>query len=46
MSDNQQSRRIPGLGAVIAVVFLVAPIAGVAWWLNRPKTELPPPTAA
>ena len=30
-------RRIPGLGFILAVAFLVLPIAGVAWWLNRPK---------
>ena len=40
--SNGQRRRIPGLGAVIAVAFLLVPLAVVAWWLNRPKGE---PTA-
>jgi multidrug resistance efflux pump len=40
MSDAH--RRIPGLGAVIAVAFLLVPLGAVAWWLNRPKGE---PTA-
>jgi multidrug resistance efflux pump len=46
MTDQQPRRRIPGLGAVVALVFLVAPVAGVAWWLNRPKSDAPPPTPA
>src|SRR5262245_65575836 len=37
MPDEQPRRRIPGLGIAIAVAFLILPIAGVAWWLNRPK---------
>ena len=37
-----ERRRLPGLGAIIAVLFLVAPLVGVAWWLSRPKGE---PTA-
>lgn len=37
-----ERRRLPGLGAIIAVLFLVAPLAGVAWWLSRPKGD---PTA-
>ena len=46
MSDYEQRRRIPGLGPAIAFLFLVAPIAGVTWWLTRPKSEGPPPTPA
>lgn len=34
---DQPRRRIPGLGLIVAVALLVLPIAGVAWWLNRPK---------
>ena len=34
---DQPRRRIPGLGFIVAVALLVLPIAGVAWWLNRPK---------
>jgi multidrug resistance efflux pump len=41
MSDAQR-RRIPGLGVIIAVVFLFVPLAAVGWWLNRPQGE---PTA-
>jgi multidrug resistance efflux pump len=37
-------RRIPGLGAIIAIAFLIGPIIAVAWWLNRPKGE-PAPAA-
>jgi len=36
MSDEPR-RRIPGLGFVLAALFLVLPIAGVAWWFYRPK---------
>jgi multidrug resistance efflux pump len=44
MSDAfQPRRRIPGLGVVISLLFLAAPIAGVTWWLNRPKGDAPPP---
>jgi multidrug resistance efflux pump len=43
MSDYEQRRRIPGLGPAIAFLFLLAPIAGVTWWLTRPKSEGPPP---
>jgi multidrug resistance efflux pump len=39
MSDQ---RRMPGFGAIVASVFLVGPIVVVAWWLNRPKGEVPP----
>src|SRR5262245_44084426 len=38
MSDAQR-RRIPGLGAAIAVLFLLLPLAVVAWWLNRTRGE-------
>lgn len=34
-----EPRRIPGLGAIIAIAFLIVPIIAVAWWLNRPKGE-------
>jgi len=34
---DQSSRRIPGLGIVIAIAFLLLPIAAVAYWLNRPR---------
>src|SRR5262245_52355726 len=37
MADEQLRRRISGLVIAIAVAFLILPIAGVAWWLNRPK---------
>lgn len=38
MSDAEPPRRrIPGFGAVLALALLVLPIAGVTWWLNRPK---------
>ncbi len=42
MSD-QSRRRIPGFGVLIVILFLVLPICGVAWWLNRPKPGAPPP---
>ena len=45
MADYPQ-RRIPGLGVLIALLCLVAPIAGVAWWLNRPNGSAPPPSPA
>jgi multidrug resistance efflux pump len=34
---DEPRRRIPGLGFVLAAALLVLPIAGVAWWLYRPK---------
>jgi multidrug resistance efflux pump len=34
---DEPKRRIPGLGIIIAIAVLILPIAGVAWWLNRPK---------
>jgi multidrug resistance efflux pump len=39
---DQPRRRVPGLGFVTALAALILPIAGVAWWLNRPKgTDAP-----
>lgn len=38
MSDAQRGR-IPGIGILIVVGFLLIPLAVVAWWLNRPKGE-------
>src|SRR6478672_1292659 len=35
-------RRIPGLGAAIALAFLLLPIGGVEWWLNSSKSDGPP----
>jgi multidrug resistance efflux pump len=46
MSDSQSRRRIPGLGAIIAILFLVVPIVVVAWWLSRPKGDPGPPPPA
>ena len=37
MSDQQ--RRMPGLGAVIAIAFLIVPIVAVAWWLTKNKGD-------
>jgi multidrug resistance efflux pump len=34
-----QPRRIPGLGAVVAIAFLIVPLVVVAWWLTRPKGD-------
>jgi multidrug resistance efflux pump len=34
---DEPRRRIPGLGFLIAAAILVLSIAGVAWWLYRPK---------
>jgi multidrug resistance efflux pump len=39
----QPRRRIPGIGPVVALLLLLAPLAGVAWWLSRPKSEGPAP---
>src|SRR5581483_5738861 len=36
-------RRFPGLGFLVAVALIAAPIAAVAWWLNRPKPDAAPP---
>ena len=36
-------RRFPGLGFLAVVVLIAAPIAAVAWWLNRPKPDATPP---
>jgi multidrug resistance efflux pump len=41
-----ERRRLPGLGAIIAVLFLVAPLAAVGWWLSRPKGDATPPGPA
>ncbi|MBN9122664.1 MAG: HlyD family efflux transporter periplasmic adaptor subunit [Planctomycetes bacterium] len=41
-----ERRRLPGLGAIIAVLFLVAPLAAVGWWLSRPKGDTAPPPPA
>ncbi len=40
-----ERRRLPGLGAIIAVLFLVVPLVAVGWWLSRPKGDAtaPPP---
>ena len=38
-----ERRRLPGLGAIIAVLFLVAPLAAVSWWLLRSKGDATPP---
>jgi HlyD family secretion protein len=38
------ARRIPGLGTVLAVLFLLAPIGAIAWWLSRPKGDAGTPT--
>ena len=47
MSEQlQPARRGPGVGALVALVLLVAPVAAVAWWLNRPGSEGPPPGPA
>jgi HlyD family secretion protein len=35
-------RRLPGFGPIIVLAFLLVPLVGVAWWLNRPRGE---PTA-
>jgi multidrug resistance efflux pump len=35
-----EPRRIPVVGLIILVAFLIVPIIGVAWWLNRPKGEI------
>jgi multidrug resistance efflux pump len=32
-------RRIPGLGVIIVVVFLIAPLVAVGWWLSRGKGD-------
>src|SRR4051794_15993451 len=37
-------QRTPGLGAVLAVLFLLAPIGAIAWWLSRPKGDSGAPT--
>lgn len=34
-----ERRRLPGLGAIIAILFLVVPLVAVGWWLSRPKGE-------
>jgi multidrug resistance efflux pump len=41
MPDEQPRRRVPGLGVIIAVALLILPIAGVAWWLYRPASDVP-----
>jgi multidrug resistance efflux pump len=41
-----ERRRLPGIGAIIVVLFLVVPLAGVAWWLARPKGESAAPGPA
>src|SRR5438067_1700133 len=41
-----ERRRVPGVGAIIAVLFLVAPLAGVVWWVSRPKGESTAPGPA
>lgn len=38
MAADSPRRRIPGLGIAVALVLLILPIAGVAWWLNRPTS--------
>jgi multidrug resistance efflux pump len=32
-----ERRRLPGFGAIIAVLFLVVPLAAVGWWVSRPS---------
>lgn len=40
MADD---RRLPGLGGLLMLLLIAAPVVGVAWWLSRPTAELPPP---
>src|ERR1700722_5980263 len=39
MAVTDQPRRIPGLGAIIAIALLILPIVAVTWWLNRSKGD-------
>ena len=43
-----EGRRLPGFGAIIAVLFLAGPLVAVGWWLSRPKGDAaaPGPTLA
>jgi multidrug resistance efflux pump len=41
-----ERRRLPGLGAIIAVLFLVVPLVAVGWWLSRTKGEATAPGPA
>jgi multidrug resistance efflux pump len=38
-----ERRRVSGLGAIIAVLFLVVPLVGVGWWLSRTKGDATAP---
>ena len=40
---TSERRRLPGLGAVLAVLFLLAPLVAVGWWLSRPKADVGAP---
>ncbi len=35
-----EPRRIPGLGVAVVGMFILLPLIGVGWWLNRPKPDL------
>jgi len=41
-----EGRRLPGVGAIVAVLFLLAPLVAVGWWLSRPKGDAAPPSPA
>jgi multidrug resistance efflux pump len=41
-----ERRRIPGLGAIIAVLFLLVPLGAVVWWVSRPRGEATAPGPA
>jgi multidrug resistance efflux pump len=38
-----ERRRLPGIGAIIAVLFLVVPLVAVGWWLSRPAGDTTAP---
>jgi len=40
MPDEQSRRRVP-LGVIIVAALLVLSIGGVAWWLYRPRSDVP-----
>src|SRR5262245_228599 len=41
-----ERRRLPGLGAIIVVLFLIAPLVAVGWWLSRTKGDSTAPGPA
>jgi multidrug resistance efflux pump len=44
--DDTPRRRLPAARAILSLALLILPVAGVTWWLYRPKADDAPPGPA